>query len=144
MPPSTLTTLTDAVVDVLNTLEFSQAFTAERDYLPRFDLAEMKELRVTVVPKRVVSQAADRSRTQFDYDIDVGIQKKLQSLDNSEIDELVALAEEIADQFRQQRLSAFPSAICLKAEVEPVFAQEHLDQLRQFTSVVTLSFRLWN
>ena len=77
-------------------------------------------------------------------DREVGVQKKLQSLGNSEIDELVALAEEIADQFRQQRLSAFPSAICLKAEVEPVFAQEHLDQLRQFTSVVTLSYRLWN
>ncbi len=45
--------IADAVVAELNATAFSQSLVATRSYLPRFDLAEMKELRVTVVPKGV-------------------------------------------------------------------------------------------
>ena len=143
MPESTFSILADSLVASLNAREFSQPLTAQRGYLPKFDLQEMQELHATVVPKQVVSQFADRGRSQFEYDIDVGVQKKLQSLEAEEIDPLVALSEEIADQFRGKRLESYPEAICSKATIAPVYAQDHLDQLRQFTSVVTLTYRVW-
>jgi hypothetical protein len=143
MAVSTLATLSDAVVDALNAAPLSQPFSAVRAYVPQFDLAQMQDLHVTVVPKRVTSQAADRSRSQFEYEIDVAVQKKLDTVDNGAIDDLASLTQEIADLFRTQRLEDYPSAMCLKSQIDPVYALEHLDQLRQFTSVITLTFREW-
>ena len=142
MSQATISDLADVVVALLDAQQFSQPLTAVRTYLPVFDLAEMKDLHVTVVPKSVSSQSGDRSRSQYDYEIDVAVQKKLQATDNAEIDDLAALVEEIADAFRSKRPPGFTSAICLKTDNDPVYAQEHLDQMRQFTSVLTLTFRI--
>jgi DNA-binding transcriptional MerR regulator len=49
---------------------------------------------------------------------------------------------EIAEHFRGKRLGSFPDAIWVKTEHKPIYAAEHLDQLRQFTSVMTLTFRV--
>jgi hypothetical protein len=72
----------------------------------------------------------------------VAIQKKLGTIENGEIDDLMTLVEEIADAFRSKRLEGYTSAVCVKTENEPVYAQEHLDQMRQFTSVLTLTYRI--
>ncbi len=50
---NTLVAVADAVVASLNAGTFSQQFTAERKYVPAFELAEMQTLHVTVVPKSV-------------------------------------------------------------------------------------------
>ena len=42
--------LADAIVADLNGHSFSQPFTAERGYLPTFELPELGDLKVTVVP----------------------------------------------------------------------------------------------
>ena len=44
--------------------------------------------------------------------------------------------------FRFKRLDSFPNAVWVKTENAPVYAVEHLDQLAQFTSVLTLTFRV--
>ena len=129
-----------AVVSELNATEFSMAFTANREFLPRFDLAEMKELHVTVVPKGVTVLTGSRAHAQHDYEIDVAVQQKATSDD--EIDKLMGLVDEIADHFRQKRLAGFASAAWVRTENEPLYAQEHLEQLGQFTSVVTFTFRM--
>lgn len=134
--------IADAVVAELNATTFSQPFEAKRAYLPRFDLAEMKDLHVTVVPKAVQILPGTRVHNQHDYQIDVAVQKKLTTADNDEIDGLMGLVDEIADRFRLKRLGSLPAAAWVKTENEPVYAQEHLDQLRQFTSVVTFTFRV--
>jgi len=72
----------------------------------------------------------------------VAVQKKLTDADNAEIDPLVSLVDEIADHFRFKRLPTFAEAMWLKTEQKPVYAQEHLDQFHQFTSVLTLTFRV--
>jgi hypothetical protein len=53
------------------------------------------------------------------------------------------LVEETADFLRTQPLAGFPSARCADVANEPVFAPEHLEAFRQFTSVLTLTFRVW-
>ncbi len=137
--------IADAVVAELNGHTFSQAFTAVRLYRPVFELADMKTLHVSVVLKGVEMQGASRSVVQHDYQIDVGVQKKLPtspSGDAAEIDALMALVEEIADFFRQRRLQEMPNVIWVRTENQPVYSLEHLEQLRQFTSVLTLTFRV--
>jgi hypothetical protein len=46
--------IADAVVDQLNATTFSQALTAERHYQPRFELSEMTELKVSIVPRSIL------------------------------------------------------------------------------------------
>ncbi len=134
--------IADAVVADLNAGGFSQPLEASRCYLPRFDLAEMKDLHVTVVPRGVAITAGTRNHNQHDYQIDIAVQKKLAAMDNSEIDALVGVVDEIADHFRMKRLDSLRAAVWVKTQHEPIYALEHLDQMRQFTSVLTLTFRM--
>ena len=134
--------IADAVVTELNAGSFSQAFTAERHYLPIFELEDLKGLRVTVVPKGVAIQSTGRNSNQHDVEIDVAVQKKLTKTDGTEIDPLMILVEELADHFRFKRLTSYAGAVWSKTQNEPVYAQEHLDQFRVFTSVLTLTFRV--
>jgi len=135
--------IADAVVTELNGGTFSEAFTAERHYKPVFDLPEMKTLHMTVVPKGVAAAPASRGLLQHDYQIDVAAQKKLSSgaADNAEIDALMGLVEEIADFFKQRNLDSV-SAVWVATENAPVYSPEHISELRQFTSVLTLTFRV--
>ena len=137
-----ITDIADAVVAQLNAGTFSQAFTAERAFLPVFELADLKDVRVTVVPKSLAIIPGGRAHNQHDYAIDVAVQKKLDAADNAEIDPLMTLVDEIADFFRLKRLESYPGAMWLKTENEPVYSQEHLDQLRQFTGLLTFTFRV--
>ena len=137
-----ITDIADAVATEINAGSFSQPVSATREYLPAFELADMQTLRVTVVPKSVTTLPGGRAHNQYDYAIDVAVQKKLDAADNTEIDELMTLVDELADHLRFKRLTDYPNAAWLKTENQPVYAQEHLQELRQFTSVLTLTFRV--
>ena len=139
---STIIDIADAMVAELNAAAFSQAFQAQRHYRPVFDLAELKDLHVTVVPKGIELQGASRSLTQMDVQLDIGIQQKLVTGDAAELDALMNLVEEIADFFRTHRLSNMPNVAWVRTENVPIYLPEHVDQLRQFTSVLTLTFRV--
>ena len=137
-----ITDIADAVVAELNAGTFSRPFAAARFYRPVFDLAEMQALHVSVVPKGLAIERLDRSRNQHDLQMDIAVQQKLGSADNAEIDALVALVEEVADFFRLRRLAACPAAVWVRTDNVPIYAPEHLEELRQFTSVLTLTFRV--
>ena len=126
----------------LNSAPFGLSFTAVRLYQPLFELADMKDLHVTVVPRGVTINPGGRSHNQHDYQIDVAVQKKFDSEAPAELDPLMDLVEALADRFRFQRLSSYPNAMWLKTENAPIYAQEHMEQLRQFTSIITLTFRV--
>ena len=138
---SMLVQIADAVVTELNAATLSQPFTAHRFYLPLFDLGEMKDLHVSVVPKSVTVQPAGRTLLQHDYSIDVAVQKKAAPDDTSTIDVLMVLVEEIAAFFKLRSLEGLPGT-WVKTEHAPVYSPEHMEQYRQFTSVITLTFRV--
>ena len=134
--------IADAVVTELNAGTFSQELEAVRLYRPQFDLAEMATLHVTVVPKSIETVTVSRTCVQYDITVDVAVQKKLEAETNDEIDPLVSLVEEIAMFFRLRRLAEYPNATWLRTENEPVYSPGHLEEVRQFTSVLTLTFRV--
>ena len=134
--------IVDAVVTELNATTFSQPLTAMRSYLPRVELAELRTLKVTVVPSSITVVSASRSQVQRDVAIDVAVQQKLGQEQNAMLDPLLALAEEIAEHFRAKRLDNCPGALCIKTEFKTIYAPEHIENLRTFTSVLTLTFRV--
>ncbi len=137
-----ITQVADAVVAALSAATFSQPVTAVRSYLPQYDLTEMQSLHVTVVPKGVVLGSSDRSRAQGDYSIDVAVQRKFAAGDNADLDGLTDLVEEISDHFRGRRLDSYLDAAWLKTEQSVLYAPENMAELRQFTSVLTLTYRV--
>ena len=139
---ATAVNIAEAVKEELNNGEFSQTFTAERHYQPVFELKDMKTLHVTVVPKDVELQLATRNTSQHDCRVDVAIQKKLETTDLAEIDELMGLVEEIITFLSRRKLASVPGALWIRTVNEPIYAAEHLEQFRQFTSIVTLTYRM--
>jgi hypothetical protein len=138
---ATIIQIADAVVAQLNAATFSQTLTAARLYAPSFELPDMETLHVTVVPRGIASTSLDRKRDSFSFDIDLAVQKKT-DMAQASLDALMTLVEEIADHFRAEPLGSFPGARCVNVKNVPVYSQEHLDELRQFTSVLTLTFRM--
>lgn len=137
---SVITQLADAVTAALNAAEFGMEFTAERLHQPSFELSDLQALHVSVVPKSLTITNATRQHSYFDCAIDIGVQKKVS--DDGEVDALLDLAQEIADHLRRRRLNDFPEAAWITIGHEPVVASEHLDQNRQLTSILTVTYRV--
>ena len=140
--PANIVAISDAITAELNGNSFSQPFTAQRLYLPIYDLKTMSDLKVSVVPKGLNTSSLDRTRDNFDYQIDVGIQKKTKN-EIATIDALILLVEEISDYFRANPLASYPGARFISIENSQIYAPDHLETMMQFTSVVTLTYRLW-
>jgi hypothetical protein len=112
-----------------------------------FDLAEMADLHVSVVPRAIDIAGATRSASQYDVQIDIGVQQKLTSAPGGgELDQQVPVLCELVDQIAayltRRVLQAMPTVVWVRLANDPIYAPEHLSQLRQFTSVLTLTYRI--
>lgn len=133
----TVIEIADALVIALNDHVFSESFVAERAYRPTFELSDMQDLHVTVVPRAVEYATIGRSIPQGDMQIDIGVQKKIEA--DADTDGLMSLVDEIATFIRDNR--SLGTSVWLRTTNDPVFSQEHLNELRQFTSVLTVTYR---
>lgn len=132
----------EAVTYEINLGSYSQSVTAVRFYQPRFNLADMDALHVSVVPRSISEKQRSRALVSYDCGIDVGIQQR-SPMDQPALDALTRLVAEIADRLRNNPLTAMPDARLMELSNEPVFAPDHLDELRQFTSVLSATYRVW-
>lgn len=139
---SVITDIAQAVADELNSAEFSVPVQAVRHYQPVYELQQMQTLHVTVVPRGIVTSVLDRSHTQHEVQIDIAVQKKFSSGTVEELDPLMDLVQEIADYFNRRQLSG-TNAVWVKTENKPIYAPEHMQELRQFTSILTLTFQFY-
>lgn len=142
MPSYTLA-IADAVVAQLNSAEFSLPFVAVRSLLPEYSIAELAELRVTVVPPRVEITRETRASQQFDVDLSIGVQKAVADIAPATIEPLLALAEEIAAHFDAGALGE-TDARWLRTIHDPLYIPEHLAEHRVFTSMIIVTYRRWN
>jgi len=136
--------IADAVAAELNAAPpgtFTPAITAVRRVLPEFELSELADLKVSVVPKGVQITGATRATSQYEIAVDIGIQKKLGKDLDAEVAALGTLVDQIADYLRSRQLSAAPFAAWIRIANEPVYAPEHLAEQRVFTSVLTVTYR---
>ena len=140
--PAAIVQLAAAVVADLNAATFSQPFTAQRSYLPRWKLEELATIRVTVVPKDDVGERASRAQWQEDYQLDVAIQQRLGASETAQMDALVLLGQELADYFKS-RNPAGDLATLVAVAFAPLFDPDHLEKHKTLTTVLNLTFRGW-
>ena len=118
---------------------------AKRQVLPIHDLSQLRELTISVVPRGVQVQSITRKLSQYDCQVDIGIQQKL-TVPQNEIDPVVkdlsGLVQQITDYLQRQPLTDMPYAIWIKVENEPIYDPDHLANQRVFTSVLTLTYRI--
>ncbi len=141
MPQADIVQLADALVADLNAHSFSQAFVAVRGYLPTFELPDMDTLRVTVVPSKDDGKLDTRTASAHEFAIDIGIQKKPPTIDNANLDPLMYLVQEIADYFLFGKRPGGTTLVT--PDVRILYMQDHLHKFRQFTAVLTLTFKGW-
>jgi len=143
--------LLDAVAEELNNTQFSQVFTAERAYLPRWKLKDSRTIEAKVCLKGIEQIPADRGRTELGVDVWVALAKHVPGTGASEalkladqqtkLDALIYLIEEIQQHFRPPRqLAACEAANCVAVEAAPVYDPEQLETKDLFFSLTTLSF----
>ena len=140
--PAAIVQLADAVVADLNAATFSQPFTTQRSYLPRWKLEELATIRVTVVPQDDVGERASRAQWQEDYQLDVAIQQRLGANETAQMDALVLLGQELADYFKS-RNPAGDLATLVAVAFAPLFDPDHLEKHKTLTTVLNLTFRGW-
>lgn len=144
---SLVTDIADAVAAEINAAgpgTFDFPFTAQRKVLPAYELSELDDLKVTVVPKVVEISGSTRSASQYDITVDIGIQKKLppgSEASDEQVETLGTLVDQIAAYLRRRPLPGAPFASWVNITNDPVYAPEHLLEKRVFTSVLTVTYR---
>lgn len=133
--------IADAVTAALNAATLSQSFVAERAYVPVFELPDLVDLRVTVVPVELTFAALTRASDDFDYVVDVGITRRCEPTPAA-ADPLMILVQEILDLFRGKRLAGYTDAKCVAGGNRPIYDATMMDTERVFMSVVNLTFRM--
>lgn len=139
---SLATDIADAVTTQINASALLPGgVTAQRMVLPEFELADLAELKVAVVPKSVLITGSTRAASQYEIAVDVGVQKKLGKDLDGEVATLGTLVDQIIEHLRRRALSGAPYASWVSINNEPVYAPEHLAEQRVFTSVLTVTYR---
>ena len=137
-----ISNVADAVRDELAAGTFSIPFKAIRAFRHDQTLPEGKELRVSVVPNAVRVVPVSRGLCHYDMEIYIAVSRKVDRATPEAIDPLLGLVEEIIDFFRLRRLANAPEAMWLATENKPMVSTEHLEEMKQFTSLVTNTYRL--
>ena len=135
---ATIATIADGITSTLNAATFSLAFTAVRAYQPVFDLADLSDLSVSVVPSEIDAiELASRVHTQRRYRVDIIVQKRV-DITNTDIDALTTVVEEIIDELAFKKLITGGEHIadCIAVENNPVADSELLNTKKLFFSVV--------
>ncbi|OQA04260.1 MAG: hypothetical protein BWY69_00044 [Planctomycetes bacterium ADurb.Bin401] len=133
--------LADQVALSLNSENYNLSFTAIRTLFPFYELKDLATLHVTVVPKSINIESANRSSNEYDYQVDIAIQKAIKSPDDREVNSLMDLATDIAKSFRGKVFHNL-GTVCFKQTIDPLYSVEHIQPPSVFTSVVTLNFKV--
>lgn len=135
--------LADAITTALNAATLSQTFTAERKYVPKFDLHTSDAVQVAVVPKADSREPGGQSQDAAELTIDIGVMKKLQGTiadEVAEVDAMLELCDEIRATVNRKRLVDLDSAICVAIVQDPIYSIEEVDDKRTFLTVLTTTW----
>ena len=111
--------------------------------LPGVELDKLTAVpRVSIVPKSVQPQHMTRSGRADNITIDIGVQAKVTGSPETDVPRLCRLVRTLLDFMWGRALARAPEAAFMDAGIDPVYAPEHLQQLRVFTSVVSVTYKV--
>lgn len=148
-----------AVLAMVSDADLSQKFTAERSYADwELELTDYSRLHVDVVPvmnDQLVDLAARGiaagAKVNYTVPIDIAVRYRFGQdeqddttgrIPNAAVDSLVALVVDIAELFTKQRLTDFTAGVHQETRITANPVKQHLHQLRQFTGIVRVTFRV--
>ena len=108
---------------------------AEVLFFPEFELRELEEMRVAVVPLATEYKPLSRSSHEEILKVQIGFLKRGCE---DELPELLTLVEGLGLGFLNKKLAG---ATCVCVAYNPIYSPEHLRERGQFTSVIELSFK---
>jgi len=109
---------------------------AEVVFFPEFELRELDEMRVVVVPLATEYKTLSRAAHEELLKVQIGFLKR-GCEDN--LPELLRLVEGLGLGFLNKKLAG---ATCVCVAYNPIYSPEHLRERGQFTSVIELTFKL--
>ncbi len=137
--------MAQAISTLLNGASFSIPFESQVLLKPLFDLTDLGDLKVTVVPVSLGLEKIARGISSGQYEIDIAVQQKLptETMD-ADIESLMDLVLEIA-QFLDTTPLEYQTgkhAAAVKTDIKPIYSMEHLAEYKVFTSVVTVTYKV--
>lgn len=129
-----------SLVTALSGATLSQPITAQRSYTPTRELTDDGIL-VTVVPAGEESQRDTRRSTRHQYQLHIGVQKRVADTTPATLDPLVLLVQEIADELAFG--SRHGNAVLPVASVSTLYDEERLRELHEFTAILRFEFQGW-
>jgi hypothetical protein len=137
--------MAQAISTLLNGGSFSIPFESQVLLKPLFDLTDLGDLKVTVVPVSLGLERIARGISSGRYEIDIAVQQKLPAEDiDTVIESLMDLVLEIA-QFLDGTALEYVSGkhtAALKTDIKPIYSMEHLAEYKVFTSIVTVTYKV--
>lgn len=118
---------------------------AQQAYLPRYDLEQMGDLKVSVLPREVSITTTTRGAEQHDYTLAVVVAKRTDG-SVEQVDALLALVEKLCDHLRSNSMpyvtgEPWPAVTWFALSLEPVWSQEHLEERRVFFTAINVQYR---
>ena len=110
-------------------------FHAEVLFFPEFELRDIEEMKVIVVP--LAEEYKPLSRTQHEEILKVQVGFLKRGCED-ELPELLRTVEKLGLGFLNKQLVG---ATCVGVAFNPIYSPEHLRERGQFTSVIELSFK---
>ncbi len=133
--------LADAIVTELSGGTFTEPVSVVRRVLPEFELAELGNLTVAVVPKSVEITNVTRQSSQYDVAVDIGIQQKIGKQTDDEVLRLSGIVSQVVAFLNRRSFAALQARFKTIAN-EPVYAPELLSEKRLFLSVITVTYTM--
>ena len=143
---SVLREIADALADALDAYVFDTyaAPTVERVNWPTYDIESMATPIIAVVPAAASIERIDRTRHQFDYQINLFLGRHATT--EAIADDMVDLAEELVDAIRQHTWDpgvTWPTGVTSPMEVEVVLnPDEGLQDRNVWRAVITATYRV--
>ena len=128
-------TIADEITEELNSTEFSQDFTAERNYVESQRLEKITGLEVWVQPVEQLITAATRGKDQNTYSYELGIFKRCGTVED--VDDMINLSDEIYRHFR--RFTFESGGMEVSVESPTLYSPGYLEQAGLFASVIRLT-----
>ncbi len=111
-------------------------YKAELLFVPEFELHELEEMKIVVVPTATEYKTLSRSAHEELMKVQIGILKRCTEDD---VKELLQFSQDLGLSFLNKKLG---EAMCLSVAFNPIYSAEHLRERNQFTSVIELTFKL--
>lgn len=128
------------VSDILNlahaVAEELREYKAELLYFPEFELRDLDDLRIVVVPAETQYKTLSRAVHEELPKVQIGILKRCTE---DELDGMLHFAEKLGLGFLNRKLAG---GTCVVVAYNPIYRQEHLRERGQFTSVIELTFKV--